>query len=827
MGHMTPRSIIIIVIFGLSIVPLTKNCLSEVLATILPTAWGLSAPTGSVKLLGTLPSGLAVSPDGGRFAVLESGIAPPALRVFDVRTLDEVANVRLPGAWGRPYWDPDGRGLWVGTGDENSIVHADLLTPGQPTIDRTIRIAPLKEPWYPGFIERDAKSGLLAVSGESGGAVAIVDPAKGQVLRIVAIDAPNSPIASHPAQLVWNASGSRIYVALWGLSGLAVIDPTRSTAIGRIHTALHPESLASSSDGRFLFVANADDDSLSVVDTFTGRVDQTLQLRLFNQPQRGLQPNDVFLDEKNSRLYVPLAAANAIAVVAINRHAGQVNIRMLGAIPAGWYPTGAVVAGGKLLIVNGKGEQSHANPDYNPYASPTPNGKYDHSVTGASTLGYIADNLVGSLRQVPVPADIDLPTLAKQVQDNAGPMLASAARPVITLATDELDGARVIRANGPIHHVIYVIKENRTYDQVLGDDKKGDGDPSLAIFGRNITPNEHAIADRFGLFDRTFTDSTVSEDGHQWITEAFGNDYVEKTWPPEYAGRRDEDDSEPYATEVGYVWDVAKRAGISYRTYGEFAVEDPRHKSQYIGTLPSLMGHTAPYFAPFDLDIHDLARLHAWEQEFRGYVVKGDLPALETLWLMNDHTYGTRVGKRTPQAFVAENDLAVGRLVQDISHSRYWKDTAIFVIEDDAQNGPDHVDDQRTTMYVASPYARGGLQHHHYTQTGLLRTIELILGLPAMSTYDAAADPLYAAFSSHGNFARYQALPETYDINAINSRTAYGASQSARLNFSHADAANPKILNEILMHAVSQKSPRAEPHFGTVLRTANRSRHQR
>jgi hypothetical protein len=530
--------------------------------------------------------------------------------------------------------------------------------------------------------------------------------------------------------------------------------------VRRIRTGSHPEALALSSDGKTVYAGNTDDDSISAIDTTTDTLRQTLRIRLFAQPDAGLQPNDIFIDDANNRMYVSLADANAIAVVSTSP------MHVLGAVPTGWYPTGSVIAGGMLVVADGKGENSHANPDYDPYA--VVGNQRLGSLGTMRPEGYIGDNLIGSLRQLALPSDVDLPGLTSKVEHNGGPMLASGARPARPLDPDELDGARVIAPNGPIHHVIFIIKESRTYDQVLGDEPKGDGDPLLAIFGKAITPNQHAIAERFGLFDRTFTDSHVSEDGHQWLTSAFANDYLEKMWPPMYAGRRSEDDGDPYTTASGYIWDDAARAHVTYRTYGEFAEPDPRHRGRYIGSIPSLIGHTAPYFAPFDLDIHDLTRATAWENEFWGFVQRDNLPALETVWFMNDHTYGTKIGKRTPQAYVAENDLAVGRLVGDVSHSKYWKDTAIFIIEDDAANGPDHVDDQRTTMYVASPYARGGLQHRQYSQMGLLRTIELILGLNTMSAYDAGADPLYAAFTSHPNFASYEVLPERYPLNTVN-----------------------------------------------------------
>lgn len=761
---------------------------SYAVSTLLPDGWRI-ARAENVLALGTLPQGLTLSPDGTKLAVVESGFAPARLVVLDSHSSQEIAAVSLPAGFGRPAWDSDSSGLWIGTGDANGVTHVALAG---ARADATVPLAPKGAAFYASDVARDPVNGTLAVSGESAGSVALVDPIHRSVIRTIAIDQPHTATASHPAELAWSLDGKRLYVALWGGDGVAEIDPSAGIVTARIHTGFHPEALALSRDGRTLYVANSDDDSVSAIDTASGVLTATLRIALFRTREYGLEPNDVFVDESSRRLYVTLADANAVAVI----DTSGATLRQLGAIPTGWYPTGAVIAGSSLVVADGKGESSHANPAYNPYGVLGGGG-----LVGEPPERYIALNLIGALRRLSIPSDADLPALTAQVQRNAGPMLASPARPPRPLDLLERDGAKIVRANGPIRYVFFIIKENRTYDQVLGDDPRGDGDSTIAIFGRTITPNEHAIADRFGLFDRTFCDSHVSEDGHLWLTESFANDYVEKAWPPMYAGRRSEDDSAPYRTRAGYIWDDAARAHVTYRTYGEFTMPDPHRRGLYVGTIPSLAGHTDPYFPTFDLEILDRVRLAEWEREFRGYVVHRNLPQLETIWLMNDHTYGTRVGKRTPRAFVAENDFAVGRFVEDVSHSPYWRSSAIFIIEDDAQNGPDHVDEQRTTMYVVSPYSRGGLQHHHYTQSGLVRTIELILGLAPMSTFDAGADPLYAAFTTRPNFAPFRALAETYDRDEINTKSAYGAALSARLDFSHEDAADPAILNDVIMHS--------------------------
>ena len=407
------------------------------------------------------------------------------------------------------------------------------------------------------------------------------------------------------------------------------------------------------------------------------------------------------------------------------------------------------------------------------------------------------------------------------VRANAGPGLANA----LAIHPRE-ETASVVRANGPIRHVIYVVKENRTYDQVLGDLPRGDGDPTLTLFGATVTPNEHALARRFGILDATFADAEVSADGHNWSMAAFANDYLERFWPPNYGSRRNaydfEDGADASTPHSGYLWNAALRAGISLRNYGEFTTELAISPRPYIVShMPGLNAVTDPAFPGFDLAYSDNDREAEWAREFAGYVRDGDLPQLEIVRLPNDHTAGTTPGRLTPSAYVAQNDSAVGSLVASVSHSRYWKDTAIFIVEDDAQNGPDHVDDQRMPAFAISAYARGGVLHAHYSTAGIVRTIELLLGLPPLSSYDAAARPLYEAFGDRPDVRPYDALTETTDTHVKNAATAYRANDSARLDFNREDAVPEATLNDLVWHAV--RGARAPlPPYGAFPKTARK-----
>jgi phospholipase C len=396
--------------------------------------------------------------------------------------------------------------------------------------------------------------------------------------------------------------------------------------------------------------------------------------------------------------------------------------------------------------------------------------------------------------------------------------------------------------------VIYIIKENRSYDQVMGDDVHGNGDPSLTLFPRAVTPNHHALADRFGLMDNFYADAEVSADGHNWVMSANASDYNEKFWPQFYAGNRG---NRPYDMEGGsrvdlspggYLWDSAAAAHISYRNYGEFYLFDASYGTKhlipatqsgsctgpvttaYTGTTipagqalcfapmdinasvaPNLVGHYDPRFRNYDMHYPESERVAEWKREFLGYVAHNTLPRLEILRLPTDHTAGTSVGGFTPDATMAQNDLALGQVVDIVSHSKYWASTAIFVTEDDAQNGPDHVDAHRTVGFVISPYtgeSHPTVDHTLYDTASMIRTIELILGLHPMSQYDASAVPMWRMFHSKPDLRPYTALAETVSTTAVNGPHAFGARASGRMDFTEEDHAPMDGLNHILWHAI-------------------------
>ncbi|RYY18930.1 MAG: hypothetical protein EOP41_10215, partial [Sphingobacteriaceae bacterium] len=360
-----------------------------------------------------------------------------------------------------------------------------------------------------------------------------------------------------------------------------------------------------------------------------------------------------------------------------------------------------------------------------------------------SRLQYIAGLFKGSLSFIDAPKPEALKAYTKQVYANT-PFTSKK-----TLLADGVAGNPIPRKAGeksPIKHVFYIIKENRTYDQVLGDMPEGNGDTSLCIFGKKVTPNQHALAKDFVLLDNFYVDAEVSADGHNWSMAAYATDIVEKTWPTSYGNRGGSTSFEggrvvTYPKD-GFIWDYCKRAGITYRSYGEFGEFDKAH-------LKSLKGHMGPHSPGFDMDVTDQVRADAWEHDFDSLMAIHAVPQFNTLRISNDHTSGQKKGKISPIAAVADNDLAVGRIIAHLSESPIWKESVVFILEDDAQNGPDHVDAHRSPAFIVGPYVkRNAVVHTMYTTSGFLRTMELILGLPPMSQYDAAAMPLYECFTS-------------------------------------------------------------------------------
>jgi len=757
----------------------------------LPTEWSIAPPPDLVVATGTFPESARLTADGAHLVVVEGG-TQSAIRILDPTTLATQQTIALKNVYGDALPDPQGAGFWAGTAGGNTLIHLDAAT---GATDRTID---LPNGFWPSAIALSPDAKTLAVSGDLVDIVLMVDVASGKIAASV-------KSGRHPAGLVFAPDGKTLYVANWGERTVSVVDVAASAALDPIAVGAHPEKLMLSRDGTKLYVSETDDDTIGIVDLKTAKRVGGINIGLYDAKFYGASPTSLVLSPDGRRLYVACSAANAIAVVELGAGGGG---RTIGAIATGWYPTAMTLdpTGRALLVANGKGEGSPPDPDLNP-------------AIGSRDPRYVLKATVGSIRRIPLPDDAALAAEIGEVRAHGGPFLTQSISGEAARfggpPSDE-PGRTIVAKNGPIQHVIYLIKENRTYDQVLGDEKLGDGDAKLTIFGEQVTPNQHALAERFGLFDNTYADAEVSPDGHNWSTAAFANDYVEKMVPQNYGRHRPlydfEDVLSPSRPHSGYIWDDALAHHIAIRDYGEFVYNDPSATFHSHWRLTPLRSITNDKYPAWDLNVSDLTREAEWARDFSRFVKNGNLPAFEIVRLPNDHTAYTAAGKLTPAAMVAQNDLAFGRIVDAVSHSPYWKSTAIFAIEDDAQNGPDHVSAQRTTFYLASPYARGGVQHAHYSTAGVLRTIELILGLPPMTAYDASARPMYAAFGTKPDFRPFAALPARVDLEARNTATSYRAPASARLDLRDADDVPPALGNDILWHAVKGVAATPPPY---------------
>ena len=770
-----------------------------------PDHWQLT-PAGLQVEIGDRPMGLVATPDGRYLIVSNNGQGVQSLVLFDTYT-DKVVQVI-------PYPSPEALFLGVAVSRDGSRVYAsagsndkvrvyDLGVNGL-TERASIRLDDNDEAdLYAAGVALSPDDRTLYVALNLDNSVALVDTASGEVRRRVRL----SPAASEegigvlPYQLTLTPDGGKLYVSEWNGGGVSVIDTATGERLGRVPTGGHATDLALSPDAARLYVANAISDTVSVIDTQADEVVGTVTLSPYEDAPMGSMPNALAVSPNGKTLYVANGGNNDVAVVDTQ------SLEVRGLIPTAWFPSALALSGDgtRLYAANMKGLGAGPNP-----RGPNP-------VTPRDDEQYVGNLARGTLSVIDVPNADELARYTAQVVQNNG-FDETAQR--LTRTPAETTPRAVPRRVGdpsPIEHVIYVIKENRTYDQVLGDLPQGDGDPSLVLFGRDSAPNHHALAEQFVLFDNCYVSADVSADGHNWTVGAVATDYVQKTWPAGYSGRDRpydyEGGSSAPAPEGGYLWDYAARADVSFRSYGEFIAAAPPNvePAPFASVENALVGNVAPNFPGYDLTITDMTRYRAWKEEFDGFVEQGEMPQLMIVRLPNDHTSGTDPGMPTPEAMMADNDLALGRLVEDVSTSPFWDSTAVFVIEDDAQNGPDHVDAHRTVCYVASPYAkRGFVDHTEYSTVSLLRTLELILGLPPMSQFDAEATPMFTAFTDTPDPAPYAALVPEQPLDELNPNNAYRAEDSLALEleeeadqFSRADE---QVFNEILWGAI--KGPR-------------------
>ncbi len=768
---------------------------------LLPNQWSLR-PAGRQLELGDFPVNAALHPGGRWLAVLHAGYGTNEVIVVDLDRGQQrvTCRVNLDQAFYGLCFSPDGRRLFA-SGAEFEVVHAFDFDDGLLAHHQRIPVASVRDKFIPGGLATDRSGKTLFAAGTWGGRIALVPLDKPEQRAHVDLGKDSYPYACLP-----DATGKRLFVSLWNRAAIAVVELEGRRMVESWPTERHPTEMALSPDGKTLYVACSNSTRVSVIDTTTGRGKETLLCALYPNAPSGNTPNSLCLSPDGAFLFVANADANNVAVFA----AGKGDTKPLGFIPTGWYPTSVRynALDKKLYVTNGKGSLSRANAH-----GPNPNLR-----ASDRTREYIAGLLRGTLSAIDLPSPARIASYSKTAY-TCSPLRQDSG--VTAAAPPDSPIPSRLGQPSPIKHVIYVIKENRTYDQVFGDMKEGNGDASLCIFPERVTPNHHRLARAFVLLDNFYVDGEVSADGHEWSMGAYAADFVEKVWPLRYRGsplqKLSAYPAEGYFDSIarpagGYLWDRCAEAGVSYRSYGEWVQDGKTPNEPAQPRVKALEGHIDPYFRGFDLDYPDQKRADRFLAELARFEREGKLPQLTILRLPNDHTSGSRAGKPTPTAYVADNDLALGRVIEGISKSKFWKDTAVFVVEDDAQNGSDHVDAHRSVALVISPYTRrGAVDSSMYSTSSILRTIELILGLKPMSQFDAAARPMYASFQPAPNLKPYQHVAPAVDLDEKNLATAWGADLSEKLDLTKEDAADDLLFNEIIWRSVRGPTSRMPP----------------
>lgn len=762
-------------------------------STLLFNGWKIS-PAGRHIATGDFLLGGAISPDGKTLAICNAGYDKHALHLIDIASEKEIALLPVSHTWNGIAWAPDGKKLYVGGGV--SIAGNDIYTfeysDGKWIEGKTLKLTgnDTKNTVVAGLaLSSDGK--LLYVLNNSDNKLYILDAGSGDVKSTL-------EVGDHPYGCALSPDGNELGIACLGgksVVGVNVNDPAKPEILVKLDSGEHPNSISVSNDGR-AFVSCGNSDEVYVYNTSDGKLSETIRTALSPNDLLGNTPNAIAVSPDSKTLYVANSDTNNVAVIDVSK-AG--NSRVKGFIPTGWYPTSVHVSpdGKKVVIGSGKGVGSHPNPGTVKPVDPVAPVDFKFE--------YIGKQLNGLLSFVDTPGDAELAEYTRQVMTNTPGRIIKKA---------QIEEKSAVPSNvgdpSPIKHVLYIIKENRTYDQVFGDLKQGNGDASLTLFGRDVTPNHHALAEQFVLLDNMYCNGEVSVDGHEWCDAAIVTDFMQKAWVYSYSAKGNLKES-PSVSEPksGYLWDACKKKGLTYRSYGESfeATSSEAAPVPKEAATTSLIGHGSAKFVgvgwPKDKPLRDTDKAEIFLTEFKDFERTHSIPNFMVMSLGEDHTHGTSPGFFTPKSCVASNDQALGKIVEGISHSSAWKETAIFVIEDDAQNGPDHVDSHRTVALVMSPYTkRGYVDSTMYSTASMVRTMELFLGLPPMTQYDSVATAMNASFMRKADLSPYTLLAPKISMTEKNTRSAFGANMSTKMDFTAYDRADPEILNSILWHSI-------------------------
>ncbi len=754
---------------------------------VLPNGWELSPAGNIVDLPGDFPQNVEFL-EGGKYALVNTaGFHDHSLNLIEVASGKLVQTIGVPTAWiGLDAKNPAEILLSAGQPQTKSMLHrfsfqSGKLEPRDPWADETI---PPSDRFVSSIVRTNDKIYLLNIQSNE---FIIYDEKWSRVKSV--------PLKYRPYGLAISSDGNELAISNWGDKSVSIFDTEDLSRRRDIEVGPLPSAIQYSKDGR-LFVTVSGSDYVAVIED--GSVQAKVNVGIGIEQSVGTSPVGVSVSVDEKRLYVANAGNNTIAVVGIE----SVPPKVLGHIPTDRYPTlvKETPNGKQLLIGTAKGEYG-------------PNAGKIVSLEGVGIRGqqygvpyrYISNLLKGRLAIVDVPSRDQLARYTATVQKSA----QARKRKAEDLLEKQKAAVKALKA---IKHVIYVIRENRTYDQVFGDDPRGNGDPSLCIFGEQVTPNSHQLAKDFILFDNFFADGECSQCGHQWTDAAYANDYCEKQWVLSYSRRSQiKSDLRLTSSPGEYIWSQARKHGLSARVYGEYVDVQEDHdslESAEIKADPEKFGYSASWEKIFASGGRDTEKVDDFLRELKIAEKTGQLPNLMVMALPDDHTHGFTPGTYSPKAMVADNDLALGRLVDAVSHSRFWKETAIFVIQDDAQDGPDHVDAHRTVAHFISPYTRRGVvDSTHYATSSMLRTIGLILGTAPLTQYDAIALPMITAASSKPDLRPFNVVQPKYNIDERNPTTGKLAEWSKTLDFSEVDRADFDSLNRLLWAGYKPRIP--------------------
>lgn len=757
--------------------------------TLLFNGWTIS-PAGRSLTIGDMPEGGAISPDGSTLAIVNCGFNAHHVYFLDLKTEQIVATLPVSRLGSGLVWSAAGDTVYASGGIANGYSDVYTFKKGvdgkwERSDGFKIECSDRQKRRITGLALSHDGSVLYALN-QYDNTLYAVDLSSGKTVS-------HLEVGDHPTACTVSIDGAHLWIANQGSGEVVSVNiakPGLPVIEFRVKTGSHPNDVAQSQDGR-LFVSCANSDCVSVIDEKSGKCVDNIRTATSAASPAGSTPNALAVSRDGKLLCVADADDNDVCVVDISN---RTHSHVSGFIPTGWYPTAVAIApDGRIIVGTGKGGGTGPNHVTLPIRQDTP-----------SNFEHHGRQLTGSLSFVDTPDSASLASFTQQVRKNSP--YADRQLRVASSSVKSVIPTRV-GSSCPIKHVLYIIRENRTYDQVFGDVQKGNGDARLCLFGREVTPNNHALAEQFVLLDNLYCSGEVSQDGHPWSVSASCTDFTQRAWVLSYSGKGDTMGSDSVEDPAaGFIWQACKRKGLTVRAYGEYAW----HPTLSSESCEEFIGKGKPGSAPPGRDMDKAA---IFLNDFKELAAKNAVPNLMIMSLGEDHTSGTSPGAHTPKAMVGSNDQAVGRIVEGISHSALWGQFAIFVIEDDAQNGPDHVDSHRTEGLVVSPYVhRGMVDSTMYSTASMLRTIELILGVKPMTRYDASATPMFAAFGTKPDLQPYTCLPPGTDLAAVNKRTDYGARVSAAMDFRGYDRADPRALNEILWHSIKGKdSPMPAP----------------